>query len=126
LLHVLNHSLFKSLLFFSAGSVYKQYHTRSIDSFGGVIKKMPKTTLFFLIGAIAICGLPPLNGFISEMLIYIGLFKGLLGGTFDNSILMLFGIISLVLIGGLAIFCFTKVFGVVFLGSPRKVKHENV
>lgn len=126
LLHALNHSLFKSLLFFSAGSVYKQYHTRSIDSFGGVIKKMPKTTLFFLIGAIAICGLPPLNGFISEMLIYIGLFKGLLGGTFDNSILMLFGIISLVLIGGLAIFCFTKVFGVVFLGSPRKVNDENV
>ncbi|HPO62701.1 MAG TPA: proton-conducting transporter membrane subunit [Candidatus Kapabacteria bacterium] len=126
LLHVLNHSLFKSLLFFSAGSVYKQYHTRSIDSFGGVIKKMPRTTFFFLIGAIAICGLPPLNGFISEMLIYIGLFKGLLGGTFDNSILMLFGIISLVLIGGLAIFCFTKVFGVVFLGNPRKVKDENV
>ncbi len=126
LLHVLNHSLFKSLLFFSAGSVYKQYHTRSIDSFGGVIKKMPRSTFFFLIGAIAICGLPPLNGFISEMLIYIGLFKGLLGGTFNNSILMLFGIISLVLIGGLAIFCFTKVFGVVFLGSPRKVKDVNV
>jgi formate hydrogenlyase subunit 3/multisubunit Na+/H+ antiporter MnhD subunit len=124
LLHVLNHSLFKSLLFYSAGSVYKNYHTHNIEQLGGVIHKMPKTAAFFLIGSIAICGLPPLNGFISEFLIYLGLFKGLTTGTFHNSILMLLAIIALVLIGGLAIFCFTKVFSVVFLGTSRK-KMEN-
>jgi formate hydrogenlyase subunit 3/multisubunit Na+/H+ antiporter MnhD subunit len=77
LLHSLNHSLFKSLLFFSAGSVYQQTHTRNIEQLGGLIKKMPFTAVFFLIGALAIGGLPPFNGFISEFLIYAGLFNGL-------------------------------------------------
>ena len=66
LLHTLNHSLFKSLLFFSAGSIYQQTHTRNIEKLGGLIKKMPQTALFFLIGALAIGGLPPFNGFVSE------------------------------------------------------------
>ena len=131
LLHVLNHSLFKSLLFFSAGSVYKTYHTRSIDQLGGVIHKMPKTAALFLIASIAICGLPPLNGFISEILIYTGLFKGLAAGFFYQSIIMLLALIALALIGGLAVFCFTKVFGVVFLGKnryplPEDAKEVNV
>jgi hydrogenase-4 component B len=123
LLHVLNHSLFKSLLFFSAGSVYQSCHTRNIEQLGGVIHKMPLTAGLFLTGSLAICGLPPLNGFISEILIYVGLFKGLSAGSVYQSIYMLLAIISLALIGGLAIYCFTKAFGVVFLGSPRSKLH---
>lgn len=123
LLHVLNHSLFKSLLFFSAGSVYQACHTRNIEQLGGVIHKMPVTAGLFLSGSLAICGLPPLNGFISEVLIYLGLFRGLSAGSVYQSIYMLMAIISLALIGGLAIYCFTKAFGVVFLGVPRSESH---
>ena len=126
LLHILNHSLFKSLLFFSAGSVYKACHTRNIEELGGVIHKMPRTTALFLIGSIAICGLPPLNGFISEVLIYLGFFRGLMDGSIYQSIALLLALISLVLIGGLAIFCFTKAFSVVFLGEPRTEKSKNI
>jgi hydrogenase-4 component B len=75
LLHVLNHSLFKSLLFYTAGSVYTATGTRDINNLGGLIKNMPKTAFFFLLGALAICGLPPFNGFISEFLIYDGLLR---------------------------------------------------
>ena len=68
LLHVWNHALFKSLLFLSAGSVIHATHTREIDHLGGLAKAMPWTALCFLVGAVAICGLPPLNGFVSEFL----------------------------------------------------------
>lgn len=122
LLHVLNHSLFKSLLFYSAGSVYQQTHTRNIDELGGLIKKMPATAVSFLIGAMAISGLPPLNGFISEFLIYSGLFKSLSGDNLLIIFLLLGGIVALVVIGGLAVFCFTKVFSILFLGNPRSEK----
>src|SRR5262249_62272062 len=77
LLHVWNHALFKALLFLSAGSVIHGAHTREIDHLGGLAKKMPRTGLAFLVGAVAICGLPPLNGFVSEWLIYLGLFDTL-------------------------------------------------
>ena len=119
LLHVLNHSLFKSLLFFNAGSVYKATHTRNIEQLGGLMKKMPYTSFLFLIGSLAICGLPPFNGFISEYLIYMGMFKSLSAANLYQSILMLGTIVGLSLIGGLAIFCFTKAFGIAFLGEPR-------
>jgi formate hydrogenlyase subunit 3/multisubunit Na+/H+ antiporter MnhD subunit len=121
ILHILNHSLFKSLLFFAAGNVYSQTHTRVIDQLGGLIKKMPKTAFFFLLGALAICGLPPFNGFISEFLIYSGMFKSLHYGDLQTNLVILGSIVGLVLIGGLAIFCFTKVFSVVFLGTARNV-----
>jgi len=126
ILHVLNHSLFKSLLFFSAGSVYQAYHTRDIEKLGGVIHRMPQTATLFLTGALAICGLPPLNGFISEILIYIGLLKGLPADTVMQSIALMLALIVLVLIGGLAILCFTKAFGITFLGSPRTVPEHAV
>jgi NADH:ubiquinone oxidoreductase subunit 5 (subunit L)/multisubunit Na+/H+ antiporter MnhA subunit len=125
ILHILNHSLFKSLLFYSAGSVYQQTHTRNIDQLGGLIKKMPQTALFFLLGSLAICGLPPFNGFISEFLIYSGMFKGLFPGDLPTDVIILFSFIGLVIIGGLAIFCFTKVFGIVFLGTPRSAKTQK-
>ena len=119
LLHVLNHSLFKSLLFFNAGSVYQVTHTRNIEHLGGLMKKMPYTASLFLIGSLAICGLPPFNGFISEYLIYTGMFKSLSAANLNQSILILGSVVGLTLIGGLAIFCFTKAFGIVFLGEPR-------
>jgi len=121
LLHVLNHSLFKSLLFFSTGSVYQAAHTRNMEKLGGLMKNMPYTSLLFLTGSLAICGLPPFNGFISEYLIYLGMFKSLPGAGLYQSILILGTVVGLTLIGGLAVFCFTKAFGIVFLGQPRSV-----
>ncbi len=122
MLHVLNHSLFKSLLFFSAGNVYQATHSLNIEHFGGLIKKMPHTARLFLVAALAICGLPPFNGFVSEFLIYSGLYQGLGNqhpsrDAFCDYVASLFG---LVLIGGLALLCFTKAFGTVFLGAPRR------
>jgi hydrogenase-4 component B len=125
LLHILNHSLFKSLLFYNAGSVYQQTGTLDIEKLGGLIKKMPQTSALFLIAALAICGLPPLNGFISEFLIFSGLFSSLKTGSLSFTLYMLTAVAALATIGGLAILCFTKAFGVVFLGSRRSAyKHE--
>ncbi len=120
LLHTLNHSLFKSLLFFSAGSIYQQTHTRNIEKLGGLIRSMPYTATFFLIGALAIGGLPPFNGFISEFLIYTGLIKGLFSMKgIAHVILLILSLTGMVLVGGMSIIVFTKLFGIVFLGQPR-------
>jgi hydrogenase-4 component B len=125
LLHVLNHSLFKSLLFFSAGSVYRQTHTRDMDKLGGLIKNMPKTALLFLTGAIAIGGIPPLNGFISEFLIYCGILHGINSSGISQITLMILSFAGMSLIGGISILAFTKTFGTIFLGTPRQeLKHE--
>src|SRR5882672_8795330 len=124
ILHVLNHSLFKSLLFYCAGSVYQQCHTRDVNELGGLIKKMPTTSLLFLLASIAICGLPPFNGFISEFLIYKGFFSGLDNNIY-TSLLFLGGIVGLTITGGLAVFCFTKAFGIVFLGAARTNKTQH-
>lgn len=120
LLHVLNHSLFKSLLFFSAGNVYQAMHTLNIEAFGGLIKKMPHTAALFLVAALAICGLPPFNGFVSEFLIYSGMYYGLSDGNPVSLFALIASLFGLVLIGGLALLCFTKAFGLVFLGTPRR------
>ncbi|MDI1354526.1 MAG: proton-conducting transporter membrane subunit [bacterium] len=119
LLHTLNHSLFKSLLFYCAGTVYQATHTMEIERLGGLIKKMPQTAILFLIAALAICGLPPFNGFISEFLLYSGLFSGIQSGQLSSAIIFILSIFGLVLIGGLAMLCFTKAFGIIFLGSER-------
>jgi hydrogenase-4 component B len=121
LLHTLNHSLFKSLLFYSAGNVMQAVHTLNVEKLGGLIKKMPSTAALFLIAAVAICGLPPLNGFISEFLIYAGLYNWLYSAGVISQVSIIFALTSLVLIGGLAILCFTKAFSIVFLGSPRTI-----
>ena len=127
LLHTLNHSLFKSLLFFAAGNVYQASHTMNIEALGGMIKKVPHSGYLFLIASLAICGLPPFNGFVSEFFIYKGLFKGLETNHFLFTLAMLFSILGLVLIGGLALICFTKAYGVVFLGNNRgNLKTENI
>jgi hydrogenase-4 component B len=126
LLHTLNHSLFKSLLFYSAGNVYQSTHTMDIEHLGGLIKRMPKTAIFFLLASIAICGLPPLNGFISEFLILGGIYNWLYSAELVSLVAVAAAIIGLVLIGGLAILCFTKAFSIVFLGNAREVKTEEV
>jgi NADH:ubiquinone oxidoreductase subunit 5 (subunit L)/multisubunit Na+/H+ antiporter MnhA subunit len=118
LLHVLNHALFKGLLFLGAGSVLKATGSLDIDRLGGLLKRMPSTGFCFLIGAAAISGLPPLNGFISEFLIYLGAFQGVGSGP-ALAIACLGVITALALIGGLAAACFTKAFGIIFLGEPR-------
>ncbi|MBF0476684.1 MAG: hypothetical protein HQK59_12820 [Deltaproteobacteria bacterium] len=117
LLHVLNHALFKGLLFMGAGAVLHATGTRDIDQLGGLIKRMPWTATMFLIGSVAICGLPPLNGFVSEFLIYVGAFYGT--GLQDVSISGATVVVGLAMIGGLAAACFAKAFGIVFLGEAR-------
>jgi hydrogenase-4 component B len=119
LLHVWNHSLFKSLLFLAAGGVILNAHTRQIDHMGGRAKVMPLTALAFLVGAVAICGLPPLNGFISEWLVYLGLLSPFTGTATSDYAVLALGVPALALVGALALACFVKVFGAVFLGEPR-------
>lgn len=130
LLHVMNHAIFKSLLFMGAGMVLHRTGSRSIDALGGLLKNMRITGTTFLIGSIAISGLPPFNGFIGEFFIYMGGFKGVeMGhmtfamGRFDMSTV---AIVSLAVIGGLSLACFTKVMGVVFQGEPRTRAAQNV
>jgi hydrogenase-4 component B len=121
LLHVLNHSLFKPLMFFGAGSVLHAVHTRVMDLMGGLGSRMPKTSLLVLIGAVAICGLPPLNGFVSELLIYLGLFRTIM--TESNAVgWASLAAPALALIGAMAVASFVKVLGAVFAGTPRTAR----
>jgi hydrogenase-4 component B len=124
-LHVLNHSIFKSLLFMGAGMVLHKTGTSSIDALGGLLKNMKITGASVIIGSLAICGLPPFNGFVGEFFIYIGGFKGV---ALDKSAFAMscFAIISLAVIGGLALACFTKVIGIAFQGEPRTKAAVNV
>lgn len=120
LLHVLNHSLFKSLLFYSVGSVFQQTHTRDMEKLGGLIKVMPKTATLFLIGAIAIGGIPPFNGFVSEFILYSGLLEGLKSNSLTQISLLVLTLAGLSIVGGLSILTFTKAFGTIFLGNQRQ------
>jgi hydrogenase-4 component B len=122
LYHALNHACFKGLLFLGAGAVLHGARTRNMEELGGLIKRMPRTAFFFLIGATAISGLPPLNGFMSEWL----LFQALLGGAQlprpELGLLMPLAVGTLALTGGLAAACFVKAFGITFLALPRSVQ----
>jgi hydrogenase-4 component B len=128
LLHVWNHGLFKTLLFLSAGSAIHASGTRQIDHMGGLAKGLPWTAAFFLIGAVAICGLPPLNGFVSEWFVYLGLFHAATAETSMGWTAAALAAPVLAIIGALALACFVKVYGAVFLGQPRQplesVPHE--
>ncbi len=124
LLHVVNHAAFKGLLFLGAGAVIRSAGTGAIDKLGGLMKRMPWTGSCFLTGSAAIAGLPPLNGFVSEFMIFISAFVMLLGSAGEGvsvraALPALVVIASLSLIGGLAQACFAKAFGIVFLGEPR-------
>jgi formate hydrogenlyase subunit 3/multisubunit Na+/H+ antiporter MnhD subunit len=115
-LHALNHALFKSLLFLGAGAVQRATGTRVIDRLGGLAHRMPYTWIAFLIGSAAIVGLPPLNGFVSEWLVYQGLLRS---ADLGPARAALFGVAGLALVGALALACFAKVGGAMFLGLPR-------
>lgn len=125
ILHALNHSFFKPMLIMGAGSVQHATGTLSIDKLGGIASKMPITALLFIIGAAAISALPPLNGFVGEFLIYSGLFEALSNGS-AQAITAITTLLFMTLIGGIVIISFTKLFGVVFLGTPRCAHTEKV
>jgi hydrogenase-4 component B len=117
--HTLNHASFKGLLFLGAGAVVHATHTRNMEEMGGLIKRMPETAFYFLIGAIAISALPPLNGFVSEWLTYQSLLQGF--GVTDSLWRLVFPLSGamLALTGALAAACFVKAFGITFLAQPR-------
>src|SRR5207247_882473 len=119
LYHTINHALFKALLFLGAGAVLHATHTRNMEEMGGLAKRMRWTAVFFLIGAVAISALPPLNGFISEWLTYQSLLQGF--GTTTSLIRLMFPLSGamLALTGALAAACFVKAFGITFLAQPR-------
>jgi len=127
ILHVLNHAVFKGLLFLGAGSILHATGSRNIEQLGGLIRRMGTTGATFLIGSAAISGLPPLNGFVSEFLIYAGAFGSLAGrpGAGAAALPALIVILALAMIGGLAAACFAKAFGIAFLGEPRSGPAEG-
>ena len=119
LLHTLNHSLYKSLLFFTSGNIYLQTHTRNMEMLGGLIRYMPHTAVVFLTGSLAIGGMPPFNGFISKFMIYSGFIETIKHHNMALSALMIICIAVLSMAGGVSMLTFTKAFGTIFLGEPR-------
>ena len=117
-LHTMNHALFKSLLFLGAGSVIHATMKRDIDKLGGLARSMPVTAAVFLVGSVAIVGLPPLNGFISEWLVMRALLVG--ATNMERGRLAVLAVVGLALIGALALACFAKVTGILFLGTARE------
>src|SRR6266702_1886939 len=125
LYHTINHALFKALLFLGAGAVLHATRTREMERLGGLAKRMPQTAFFFLVGAVAISALPPLNGFVSEWLTYQSLLQGF--GTTESLIRLMFPLSGamLALTGALAAACFVKAFGITFLAQPRSEHAAN-
>ena len=123
LYHTLNHAVFKGLLFLGAGSILHSSGLRNLNDMGGLIRVMPRTAFYFLIGALAISALPPLNGFVSEWLTFqTALQAPLLHNGVVRSLLPLFAA-TLALAGALTAMCFVKVYGIAFLGRPREPAH---
>ncbi|MEF2071145.1 hydrogenase 4 subunit B [Consotaella aegiceratis] len=119
LYHLVNHAVFKALLFLGAGSVIFRVHTKDMEEMGGLAKSMPWTALSFLVGALAISAIPPLNGFVSEWYTYQGLFAAALGGSFLVQFATPIAAVMLALTGALAVMCFVKAYGVIFAGPSR-------
>lgn len=119
LLHTVNHACFKALLFFGAGSVLQQAHTRNMEQMGGLMKGMPQTATMFLIGSAAAAALPPLNGFASEWMIFQALLSGAQIPPPAAAIGTPLAVGVLALTSGLAAACFVKAFGISFLAMPR-------
>lgn len=119
LLHLLNHFLFKSLLFWGAGALYTRTHTRDVESMGGLIHLMPITSLLFLVGTLGICGFPLFAGFVSEFILYWGFATHLNGASLGLTLALLGGLTGLSFIGVLALAGFSRIYGVAFLGANR-------
>ncbi len=118
-LHTLNHAVFKSLLFLTAGSVVEETGTRDIEKMGGLVKTMPWTAGLFLIGAIAISALPPLNGFVSELMIFQSFFQSFAIANQYVIVLLFISLALFALTSALAAACFVKAFAIIFLARPR-------
>lgn len=116
--HLANHAVFKSLLFLSAGAIAHATGTRDLDLLGGLLRRMPVTGTTFLVGAVAIAGLPPLNGFVGEFMLYRAAWLGL-GGPVPLLLASVLALTTLTLLGGLAILAFTRAAGIMLLGAPR-------
>jgi hydrogenase-4 component B len=125
LYHALNHAAFKGLLFLGAGAVVQATGTRDMEAMGGLIGRMPQTAAFFLVGAAAIAALPPLNGFVSEWMIFQSLMAGAAVPQPFMAALMGLAVATLALTGGLAAACFVKAFGIPFLAMPRSRAAEE-
>ncbi len=125
LYHALNHAAFKGLLFLGAGSVLHATHTRDMNRLGGLIRRLPWTAAFFLIGSLSIAGLPPLNGFVSEWLLFQSLLPGIGSPVFLVAPLLTLAVGVLALTGGLAAAGFVKAFGITFLAIPRSPAAER-
>lgn len=125
LFHTLNHAIFKSLLFLTAGSVVHETGTRNIEEMGGLVKKMPVTAGLFLIGAASISALPPFNGFVSELMIFQAFFQSFRIGEPFVEMLLFVALSMFALTSALAAACFVKAFGTVFLAAPRSQKAEH-
>jgi hydrogenase-4 component B len=119
LYHTLNHAAFKSLLFMGAGAVLQATHTRNMEDLGGLIKRMPQTAVFFLVGSLAIAALPPFNGFISEWLTFQSLLLSFQISAHTVNLIFALGVAGLALTSGLAAACFVRAFGITFLALPR-------
>lgn len=119
LYHTLNHAVFKGLLFLGAGAVVHATGTQNMEEMGGLLKKMPYTGFFFLIGSVSICALPPFNGFVSEWLTFQALLLGFDASSVTSKIISPLGGAALALTGALAAACFVKAFGISFLGQNR-------
>ncbi|WP_249011684.1 proton-conducting transporter membrane subunit [Conexibacter sp. DBS9H8] len=124
LLHVLNHAIFKALLFLGAGSFAAQVGGLGLDGLGGLLRRMPWTGAAFMVGAAAIAGVPPLNGFISEWMILQSLLHLSLFGRFGVSLVAAASAAALGATAALAVFCFVKVIGLVLLGPPRTTRAD--
>jgi hydrogenase-4 component B len=118
ILHLLNHAFFKCLLFYAAGAVYRSTHTVDLERLGGLARRMPWTAGLFLLGGLAISALPPLNGFVSELLVYSGLLGHAAPPGIERSLLVIAAAL-LAFAGGVSALAMTRAFGVVFLGAPR-------
>ncbi len=124
LLHTLNHAIFKSLLFLGSGVISNNLGTRNIELMGGIVHRAKYLAIFFLIGSVAISGIPPFNGFVSEFIIYNGFFQAAKELKNYYPFIMLIFVVGLAFVGGLAVACFTKINSIIFLGTERKeIKH---
>jgi hydrogenase-4 component B len=121
ILHLLNHAFFKCLLFYAAGAVYRATHTVDLERLGGLLRRMPWTGAYFLLGGLAISALPPFNGFVSEFVIYAGLLNPAAPAGIERALLVVVAAL-LAFVGGVSALSMTRAFGLVFLGTPRDAK----
>jgi hydrogenase-4 component B len=115
---VFNHALFKCSLFYAAGAIYRATHTVDLERLGGLARRMPRTAAYFVVAGLAMCALPPFNGFVSEFLLYSGLLSGP-APTGEADVVLVCAAALLAFVGAVAAFSTTRAFGLAFLGVAR-------